>query len=113
MFGAEEGEADMPVVPGHQLCEGRKRREERRRRRKGGEGGREQHHASRSDIGGAGADTAGKKNKTKGGREEGEKGTPMKTMVDVAKYTQNCHIQTHILLKFHSIWCCFPRPNWL
>lgn len=71
MFGAEEGEADMPVVPGHQLCEGRKRREERRRRRKGGEGGREQHHASRSDIGGAGADTAGKKTKQ---REVGRKG---------------------------------------
>lgn len=55
------GECRHASVPGHQLCEGRKRREKRRRRRKSGEGGREQHHASRSYIGGARADAAGKK----------------------------------------------------
>lgn len=48
----EQGERDYrhASVPGHQLCEGRKRRK-KRRRRKGGEGGRKQHHASRSYIG--------------------------------------------------------------
>ena len=62
-------------VPGHQLCEGRKRREKRRRRRKSGEGGREQHHASRSNIGGARADAAGeKKNNKKKKKKKKNKG---------------------------------------
>lgn len=64
------GESGHASVPGHQLCVGRIRREEerRRRRRKSGEGGREQHHTSRSYIGGAWADAAGKhKQKGRGG----------------------------------------------
>lgn len=60
------GECRHASIPGHQLCEGRKRRKERRRRRKSGEGGREQHHTSRSYIGGARADAAGKQKNKEG-----------------------------------------------
>lgn len=102
-FGVEwgRGEGRHASVPGHQLCEGRKRRKKRRRRRKSGEGGRKQHHASRSYIGGARADAAGKKTRER-------EGGPMSILALLFSSWKRCWSNT-----FLDWWLISPESWWL